>query len=253
MVARYHPCWDNQIDEDRATGLVRICAAECRVILKSTVTLKWLLAGALALGVCAPVLALDPGKSLSQYSRTNWTQEHGLPQDTIRAITQTSDGYLWLGTPTGLLRFDGSHFLPWSAINDKEPLPNGPVHAIVSAHDGSLWVGLGGGGGIVRIAKGHLTRFGPDQGAPPGVTAMLEDRQGVVWAAARRGLFRFAGGKWSTVGTGEGYPGTEAFSVFEDRSGGVWVGSSAGVYCQKPQYVSTTAISYAVSRPPERS
>ena len=51
--------------------------------------------------------ALDPHKTLTQYSRKVWTQEHGLPQDTIRAITQTADGYLWLGTDEGLARFDG--------------------------------------------------------------------------------------------------------------------------------------------------
>ncbi|HEX8871680.1 MAG TPA: two-component regulator propeller domain-containing protein, partial [Candidatus Acidoferrum sp.] len=48
---------------------------------------------------------LDPRKALTQYSRTVWTQEHGLPQDTIRAVTQTTDGYLWLGTDEGLARF----------------------------------------------------------------------------------------------------------------------------------------------------
>jgi len=163
------------------------------------------------------------------YALSVWASEKGLPPGDVFAVNQDADGYLWLGTPTGLLRFDGSHFVPWSAINDKEPLPNGPVHALVSAHDSSLWVGLGGGGGIVRIDKGHLTRYGPEQGAPPGVTAMLEDRQGVVWAAARRGLFRFDGTRW-TLEAG-GYPaGAEAFSVFEDRNGALWVGTGAGVY-----------------------
>ena len=51
--------------------------------------------------------ALDPHKTLTQYSRMVWTQGEGLPQDTIRAITQTPDGYLWLGTDEGLARFDG--------------------------------------------------------------------------------------------------------------------------------------------------
>src|ERR1051325_1330515 len=136
------------------------------------------------------------------YALSVWASEKGLPPGDVFAVNQDAEGYLWLGTPTGLLRFDGSHFVPWSAINDKEPLPNGPVHALVSAHDGSLWVGLGGGGAIARIAKGHLTRYGREQGAPPGVTAMLEDRQGVVWAAARRGLYHFDGEQWGLVGGG---------------------------------------------------
>jgi signal transduction histidine kinase/ligand-binding sensor domain-containing protein len=173
-----------------------------------------------------PALASDA----PAYALSVWASEKGLPPGDVFAVSQDAEGYLWLGTPTGLLRFDGSRFVPWAAINDKEPLPNGPVHALVGAHDGSLWVGFGGGGGIVRIEQGHLTRYGPAQGAPPGVNALLEDRQGVVWAAARRGLFRFVEGRWSSVTAADGYPVTEAFAVFEDHSGALWVGTGAGVY-----------------------
>ncbi|HET9266530.1 MAG TPA: two-component regulator propeller domain-containing protein [Vicinamibacterales bacterium] len=193
---------------------------------------RWALVVAALVAGAAPARAQSPASASSSspaYALSVWASEKGLPGD-VFAVNQDAEGYLWIGTPTGLLRFDGTRFVPWATLNATEPLPNGPVHAIVSAHDGGLWVGLGGGGGIVRIDKGRLTRYGPEQGAPPGVNGMIEDRQGVVWAAARRGLFRFADGKWNTVGTAEGYPGTEAFSVFEDRSGGVWVGSSAGVY-----------------------
>src|SRR6266550_5365085 len=57
------------------------------------------------------LFGLEPSKSLTQYTRTVWTQADGLPQDTIRAITQTDDGYLWLGTEEGLARFDGYDFV----------------------------------------------------------------------------------------------------------------------------------------------
>ena len=188
--------------------------------------IRWALVIAALVAGVAPARA-QPGVP---YALSVWASEKGLPPGDVFAINQDAEGYLWLGTPTGLLRFDGSRFVSWASLNDKEPLPSGPVHALVSAHDGSLWVGLGGGGGIARIDKGHLTRFGPAQGAPPGVNAMIEDRQGVVWAAARRGLFRFADGRWTTVGTSEGYPGAEAFAIFEDRAGALWLGTSAGVY-----------------------
>ena len=84
-------------------------------------------------------LALDPQKSLTQYSRTVWRQEHGLPQDTIRAIAQTTDGYLWLGTDEGLARFDGYEF----AVFDKGSgaLPGNSITALAAARDGSLWIG----------------------------------------------------------------------------------------------------------------
>ena len=57
--------------------------------------------------------ALNPNKSLTQYSVTVWTQQQGLPQDVIRAVTQTSDGFIWLGTDEGLARFDGYQFAPF--------------------------------------------------------------------------------------------------------------------------------------------
>jgi signal transduction histidine kinase/ligand-binding sensor domain-containing protein len=163
------------------------------------------------------------------YALTVWATESGLPGD-VFAISQDLEGYLWLGTPTGLLRFDGSRFVPWAPADKAEVLPKGPVHALVGAHDGSLWVGIGGGGGVVRIDRGHLVRYEMSDGAPPGATDMIEDRQGVIWVASRRGLFRYFDGKWTRMGEAEGYTGAEAFSLLEDRAGRLWVGTASGVY-----------------------
>ena len=77
------------------------------------------------------LLALDPHKSLTQYSRTVWTQQHGLPQDTIRAIAQTTDGYLWLGTDEGLARFDGYEFAVFNKANGD--LPANSITALAAA------------------------------------------------------------------------------------------------------------------------
>src|SRR5215469_7199535 len=85
---------------------------------------------------------LDPHKALSQYSRRVWTQENGLPQDTIRAITQTTDGYLWLGTDEGLARFDGYEF---STFSRKDGMPSNSITALAPGRDGSLWIGTRAG------------------------------------------------------------------------------------------------------------
>src|SRR4051812_16059758 len=74
--------------------------------------LRFLAAGMLLFSL--PASALDPERALTQYSRTVWTQASGLPQDTIRAIAQTADGYLWLGTNEGLARFDGYDFVSFT-------------------------------------------------------------------------------------------------------------------------------------------
>jgi signal transduction histidine kinase/ligand-binding sensor domain-containing protein len=164
------------------------------------------------------------------YAMAVWASEKGLPPGDVFAIAQDVEGYLWLGTPTGLLRFDGNHFTPWQPADPKSALPNGPVHAIVGSHDGSLWVGIGGGGGVVRLHHGQIIRHLPADGAPPGATAMIQDRRGAIWVAARRGLYKFFNGKWSLMGKAEGYGGAEAFSLYEDRAGRLWAGTGEGVY-----------------------
>ncbi len=162
------------------------------------------------------------------YTMAVWA-EKGVPGD-VFSIAQDAEGYLWLGTPTGLLRFDGDRFTPFQPADSESPLPNGPVHAIVGSHDGSIWVGLGGGGGVARIHRGRIERHSPAHSGPTSVTAMIQDRQGAIWVAARRGLFRYIDGHWLLLGKAEGYSGAEAFSLYEDRAGRVWAGTASGVY-----------------------
>ena len=164
------------------------------------------------------------------YTMAVWASEKGLPPGDVFAIAQDLEGYLWVGGPTGLLRFDGHRFSPWQPADPASALPSGPVHAIVGSHDGSIWVGLGGGGGVVRIQRGQIVKYSTADGAPPGVSAMTQDRQGAIWVATRRGLFKFANNRWTLVGKSEGYNGSEAFSLYEDRAGHLWVGTASGVY-----------------------
>src|SRR4051794_12462290 len=91
---------------------------------------------ALAAGAFSPTFALDPAKKLTQYSMAVWTQQQGLPQDSVRAITQTTDGYLWLGTDEGLARFDGYDFVTFS--KDHGDLPSNSISSLAADKDGSL-------------------------------------------------------------------------------------------------------------------
>ncbi len=183
----------------------------------------------LTLVVCAADLRASDEPSPS-YVMGTWASEKGLPPGDVFAIAQDVEGYLWLGTPTGLLRFDGHHFTQFEPADASKPLPNGPVHAIVPSHDGAIWVGLGGGGGVVRIHRGELVRHSPADGAPPGVAAMVLDRHGALWVATRRGIFRLVNGRWTVMGEADGYGGGEAFSLYEDRTGRLWAGTATGVY-----------------------
>ncbi len=160
------------------------------------------------------------------YALTVWAAETGASPGDVFAITQDLGGYLWLGTQAGLVRFDGSRFVPWTD-GGGAPVP-GPVLALVTARDRSLWAG--GSGSIYRVRGHAVQRFGEAEGFRGSVTTLLEDRQGVVWAGSRFGLFRFDGAKWLLVGPSSGFPGAEVFSLHEDQSGRLRVGSAAGVW-----------------------
>ena len=92
----------------------------------------------LACGDCAS--ALDPSLDLSQYAHTSWKVREGFTSGTIFAMAQTPDGYLWLGTESGLVRFDGVRAVPWQSPNG-EQLPSNFVQDLLVARDGTLWIG----------------------------------------------------------------------------------------------------------------
>src|SRR2546427_1111999 len=108
-----------------------------------------------------PAKALDPQKLISQFTHTSWTAKDGVPGP-VRAIRQTADGYLWLGTEAGLYRFDGLRFVLWTS-SFGEQLPSESVWSLCAGRDGSLWIGLGSSG-ISRLRDGHLKTFAPTDG-----------------------------------------------------------------------------------------
>jgi signal transduction histidine kinase/ligand-binding sensor domain-containing protein len=173
-----------------------------------------------------PALALNPRRALTQYTRTVWTQEHGLPQDTIRTITQTKDGYLWLGTDEGLAQFDGYDFVVFNKENGS--LPSNTVSALRSASDGSLWIGTPGG--LTLYRDGKFTTYGKKDGlADTFITSLAEDRSGAIWIAAGIFLTRFQNGKFTNYSAREGLPIESMRGVYLGRDGSVYVTGFSGV------------------------
>src|SRR4051812_33292174 len=136
--------------------------------------------------LAAPVRALDPPKSITQFTHTAWSAKDGIPGP-VRAIAQTRDGYLWLGTEAGLYRFDGLRFTPYEPGRALPPA----VLSLLAARDGSLWMGFGSGG-IARLRDGQLTHFPPGEGFPAGgIKSIAEDAAGSIWAAGPYGFVAF--------------------------------------------------------------
>jgi len=164
----------------------------------------------LVLAACPCAFALNSSLDINQYAHTAWTVRDGFFKGAINAIAQTPDGYLWLGTELGLLRFDGVRAVQW-APPGAEKLPSGRISRLLAARDGTLWIGTYAG--LVSWNGARLTRY-PDLSSQH-VLSLIEDHEGTVWA----GGSAFPTGRLCAIRGG----GTRCYG--QDGSLGLGVGS----------------------------
>jgi signal transduction histidine kinase/ligand-binding sensor domain-containing protein/ActR/RegA family two-component response regulator len=179
-------------------------------------TIRRLAVGLLFL--CAPAAAHDPSLRVLDYSLQFWSSEEGLPQNTIPAITQTRDGYLWFGTQSELVRFDGVRFV---VAADQRG-----VSAVASDGSGGLWWAPNEGGLIRRTGDRSITWTSRDGLPSDLVQEIFQDRDGTLWIGTSEGLARLRDGRIVTIGALSHPVG--AFAQGPD--GALWVGTDdAGV------------------------
>jgi diguanylate cyclase (GGDEF)-like protein len=173
--------------------------------------------------------ALDPDRPLTQFVLQTWGMNEGLPQNTIAAIVQTRDGYLWLGTQEGLARFDGVRFTVFDRANTPE-LGHNTVWRLYEDRAGRLWIGTVGGGLTVREGS-RFTRYGEAQGLPSDqISSILEDRRGRIWVGTNgAGLVRLDSGRFVREEALSGLPSRFVTALAEDARGRLWIGSEAGL------------------------
>ncbi len=162
-------------------------------------------------------------RTLFQLQHTSWTAREGAP-GSIDSLAQTADGYLWLGTSSGLFRFDGVHFDRYK-LPSGEKLNSDDIYSLMATSDGGLWIGFHYGN-VAFMKDGRLISYGQSEGLPSGtVYRFVVDREGTVWAAVGGGLARLEGTRWQRIGEDWAYPGKSATTVFVDRDGTLWVAS----------------------------
>ena len=174
-----------------------------------------------------PLYGIDRDRSLDQLDHTGWTYIEGAPGE-VNALAQTTDGYLWLGTATGLFRFDGVRFQSYKPQSG-QAFPQRNVVSLFAVPDGGLWVGYWYGG-VSFIKDGTVTNYGKAEGLPSrAVLAFARDRQGAIWiAAGKDGLARLEGSRWRKIGADWGFRAA-AHAVFVDHAGTLWVGTPTTV------------------------
>src|SRR5258706_3021674 len=167
--------------------------------------------------------AYTSDRTLAEYHHTGWTAKNGALGEIV-ALAQSIDGYLWLGTATGLFRFDGVSFERYET-SPGEGFPSSNVSSLLALPSGELFVGFRFGGASL-LKDGKVIRYSEREGLPAGaVYAFSRDHEGIVWAATLGGLARLEGSRWRQIGAGWNYPGNRARNLFLDQQGALWVDS----------------------------
>ncbi len=171
------------------------------------IALRLLLAFAWLLACPPPGLALEPSTPLANYGRQSWVMENGLPQNTVQALVQTRDGFIWLGTEVGLVRFDGNGFQVFDK-NSTPALPDNDVRCLLETRGGALWIGTSDG--LARWKDGVMTAFTTKDGLPGnGILALNgEDEGGALWLWTDQGLAQQTGERFVKARNVDAWPHT---------------------------------------------
>ena len=178
-----------------------------------------------------------------EYQVHNWHVEDGLPDGQITAIAQTPDGYLWVGTPKGLARFDGARFQVFRA-QSSPGLVDSRICNLLVDREGSLWIGTLDG----NLVREHGNKFEPVQ--PPVPLRLDPDKQripgtwssnirsdlvsdgegGIWWRMTGKGITRLKAGIWTVFSPTNGLP-NRVNQIACDRERRVWVEADGKLYC----------------------
>ena len=190
--------------------------------------------------------SLDSNRPLSQYGREYWNTESKFPGGAVNALTQTSDGYLWIGTDKGLFRFDGFNFVQIS-FSPGGGTANVPILGLTTDTNGKLWVRVQGAD-VVRQKDGKFEKI--EYGAEPlnsHVTAISKDRNSAVLVSdVVRGTFRFKGDYPERVATPQMLPGSSpVISIAETPENRIWLGTlGAGLFLLTQNDVAAVNITF---------
>jgi ligand-binding sensor domain-containing protein/signal transduction histidine kinase len=172
-----------------------------------------------------PIQAQQPPAEF-EYTRTLWRVPEGLPEDTVQALTPSSDGRLWIGTTGGLVRFDGSSMAVQTFPTQPATVSANSIFSITATHDGSLYAGTEGSG-LLRFRNGTLKVFSAPDGLTDGfVRSVFEDTRGRIWVGTDGGLFTLHDDRLTRIDNTPQIAPLAVHSITEDTQHRIWVGGS---------------------------
>jgi ligand-binding sensor domain-containing protein/two-component sensor histidine kinase len=187
-------------------------------------------------------LALNPQTPLSRYSYHTWQPNDGLPRASILSITQTKDGYLWLATESGLVRFDGQSFTIFDTSTTKELEPEGGTYELWPSKDGGLWISVDSTN-VVRMTNGTFTSYPLGVQFHKPIKALYEDPKGHLWIGTPgAGLAKMMNGNLEFFNLKTGLTNNFVTAITGSRTGIIWVGTRNGLNAIKDG----TLISYGI-------
>lgn len=191
----------------------------------------WMLVAALVPARAQGSMPVGASRALSQYKVDVWQTEQGLPLNTVQALFQSHDGYLWVGTAGGLARFDGARFTSFD-VRQAPSMASEPVFGFMEDGQRNLWIGHSKGAAIYRDGR-FQPAFGSEVTDGRRVWAFAQAADGVVWAATENGLVRWDHGAKEKGSTKlyqqvDGLPTNRLRTLAFDRAGTLWIGTSGG-------------------------
>ncbi|HEV2991384.1 MAG TPA: two-component regulator propeller domain-containing protein [Candidatus Angelobacter sp.] len=172
--------------------------------------------------------AEGPVKPISQYVHNVWRTEEGLPQNSVQVFVQTHEGYIWMGTQEGLVRFNGAQFTLFHKAS-VAAIKHNDIRALLEDNEGNLWIGTFGGG-VIRYRDGEFRAYTSQEGLSDNfVNSILQDKKGNLWIATNNGLNRFQNDRFSHVGLQEGLPDPNINAMVEDHNGDIWLATNNGL------------------------
>jgi signal transduction histidine kinase/ligand-binding sensor domain-containing protein/DNA-binding response OmpR family regulator len=177
------------------------------------------------------LMALDPGKIITQYRVQVWNMEGGLPGNSVFAILQTQDGYLWIGTQDGLVRFDGLNFELFSTGNTPG-LKDNMIRALYAERNGRLWIGTSAGG-LTFYRDAEFTNYSITQHQfLYKISAIDEDRWGNLWIGSITGgltCLNLTTDTFTNYTIKQGLPHNQVRFIYKDGNRDLWVTTAAGI------------------------